>query len=177
MRDDTYPMKLSITSLFLICACTVWGQVPEVVPRDPTFLRAIDILIDSIRVDGRESDKFVIAATIEDLVVTPKSQADGRRQSDSLQWPHSDYYWSYELSLVPYPYIRASNYHIPACKFHYRNRDVYLYFGLEYFVKYSERDLKRIASKVPRVVPEMKVGGLLVCRVKENKIISVSYVR
>lgn len=170
-------MKTITLVLFLLHALFVHGQVPEMSVRDSTILRAIDILFDSIRVDSHGSDTFVINAIIANLQVTPKSYAGKRRQSDSLEWPHSEYYWSYELSLRPFPYYGATNFQIPSCKFRYRSRDIYLYFGSEYFVKFSERDLKKLANKVPHVAPAMKVKGVLFCRVRENKIISAYFMR
>lgn len=133
-------MKAIVTFLFLLPALLVCGQVPEMLVKDSTLLRAIDIFIDSISSHKFQSKEFVIEAHISKLVETTMKQ-----DPETLEWSPSEHQRSYELALLSRDFPLVSI--VPLCKFHYGSREVYMFFGANNFVEYSERDLKKLERR------------------------------
>ena len=168
-------MKTVITLLFLLHALTVCGQVPEMEVKDSTFLRAIDIFLDSLESRDLQSKQFVIGAMIRKLEVIPRPIEE---VSETMEYSRSNFKWSYELVL------RAQTEHmvfdglVASCKFSYRGREVYMFFGGEYFVKYLDRDRKKLERSEPRGWDGGRIIiAYLICKIKWEKIDVVLFTR
>jgi hypothetical protein len=178
MGQTSNQMKVSVTTALLICACTALGQIPEMEPRDSTFLKAIDIFLDSLSNHRLVSEQFVIGAVIGKLEVISRPQEE---VSNQLEYPKSNFKWSYQLALKALKDPMVSDNLIASCKFKYRNRDVYLFFGAEYFVRYLEKDrkkLKRVEPKGWNGQGRFEIGiGYLVCDIEFEKINVIFFTR
>lgn len=171
-------MKLCIILSFLICACTTWGQIPEMEARDSTFLKAIDIFLDSLSDHNLHSEPFVIGAVIRKLDVISRPTEE---LSEQFEYPKSDFKWSYQLLLEALKDPMVSDHLVASCKFNYRNREVYMFFGGEYFVRYLEKDRKKLKRNEPQGwngQGKFEIGiGYLICDIEFDKINVVSFTR
>lgn len=161
-----------ITFWFLFPALIACAQVPEMVVRDSTLLKAIDIFLDSVASHGHQSEKFIISAEIRKLEVTTATQIWLRDTSKQL--PLQDRF-SFDLALAANYGPMTSYDNIPLCKFNYRNREVYMSFGAEYFVEYPEKDMKRISRRESRKYRLSSLIMVLFCHVDEKRIQVLEY--
>ena len=166
-------IKGVITLLFFLHASLVWGQVPEMSITNSTLLRAIDIFLDSVASHKLQSKQFVIAAHISKLEVFSTTTIWLR---DTLKSFPLEEQLSYELALLgsssPRIYIG-----IPQGKFHYRGREVYMFFGVNHFAEYLEKDRKKLMKREFRKYPSSDNIGVLFCQIEDKKIHVLAFIR
>jgi len=164
-------MKAKIILLLLmLCTPTLFGQVPEMSVRDSTLLRAIDMFLDSLVSNKLEANQVAILAVIRNLETRSRPMEE-RSPSENIEFPHSDFKCSYKLVLRAQTDPMVSNDQIASCKFTYRGREVYIFFGAEFFVKYTEGDRKKLSKSKARVVESGKlVIGVMQLYVEAHRI-------
>ncbi len=165
-------MKITVITLLLLSSLKMVGQVPEMSAKDSTLLRAIDVFLDSMTSHGLLSQQFVVNAMIRKLEVVSRPIGE-MSQSEISEWQGSDYKWSYTLILRAQTDPMLSDSQVASCKFKYRGKEVYMFFGEEYFVKYLDRDLKRIKRGGPSGViesPGRTVLGTMLLEVDWKKM-------
>lgn len=171
-KNKVMKMKIAIVALLCISSLKVMGQVPEMSAKDSTFLRAIDIFLDSMTSHEPKSKKFIITAMIRKLEVVTRPASE-RPQSEILVWPGSYFKWSYSLVLQAQADPMISDSQVASCKFKYRGREVYMFFGEEYFVEYLDRDRTKIKRAEPRGIiepGERLVFGTMLLEIDWKKI-------
>ncbi len=161
-----------ITFLFLFHALIACAQVPEMVVRDSTLLKAIDIFLDSVASHGHQSEKFIISAEIGRLEVTTSTQI---WLQDTTKRPPLQDRLSFDLSLAGKHGPMTSYNTIPLCKFNYRGREVYMSFRAEYFVEYREKDLQKILRREWRKYRWSSLSMVLLCHVDDKRIQVLGY--
>jgi len=171
-------MRARITLLFFLSyPSTLCGQVTEMSVRDSTILRSISMFLDSMVSNGLQSKEFVIGATITKLEVNARTMQE-RSPSENLEYPQSEFKCSYNLVLSAQTESMVSDQRVATCKFKYRNKVVYIFFGAEFFVKYSEGDRKKLRKSEPRGVGS---GGqvicTMICEIEGNRIDGVLFVK
>lgn len=159
-------------ALLCLSSLNVMGQVPEMSGKDSTLLKAIDIFLDSMESHEPKSKQFVITAMIRKLEVVTRPESE-RPQSEILEWPGSYFKWSYSLVLQAQTDPMISDSQVASCKFKFRSREVYMFFGEEYFVEYLDRDRKKIKKAEPRRIVEpgeRLVFGTMLLEIEWKKI-------
>ena len=125
-----------------------------------------------------QSNRFVIGATITKLEVSQITM-DETSLSENLEYPQSSHKCSYNLSLSAQTEPMVSDRNVSSCKFKYRNKEVYMFFGAEFFVKYLEGDRKKLRKSEPRGVvgAGQQVLCTMLCEIKWMKIDGVLFAR
>lgn len=164
-------MKARILLLcLLLYAPALLGQVTQMSVRDSTLLKAIDMFLDSMVSHDIHLNQFVIGAVITKLEVSRKAEHE-RTHSENMEYPQSEFKCSYDLVLSAQTEPMLSDRRVATCKFKYRNKEVYLFLGAEFFVKYLEGDRKKLRRSEPHgVVSGSPVLCTMLCEINWNSI-------